>query len=102
MLYDWKSLLFPVLQANRSTILKSTGFTPFRLVFCRKMRLPIDFGTPLPEPPFDTRALAMELTEYLEWAHKNAKEKIGHGHGKAENQYNKRVVEKLYSPGSLV
>ena len=48
--YDWEPLLPAVLQAYRSTPSESTGFTPYRLVFGREMRLPIDIGTPLPEP----------------------------------------------------
>ena len=83
--YDYEPLLSPVRQEYRSTVSESTGFTPFRLVFGREMRLPIDFGLPLPEPPRDIRTLAVELTEDLEWAYKLAKETIGHGHHKAEN-----------------
>ena len=49
--YDWEPLLSPVLQAYRSTISEATGFTPYRLTFGREMRLPIDLGTPLSEPP---------------------------------------------------
>ena len=75
-----------MLEAYRSTVSESTGFTPYRLVFGREMRLPIDSGSPLPEPPRDIRTLAVELTEDLEWAYKLAKETIGHGHRKAENR----------------
>ena len=51
--YDWEPLLSPLLQAYRSTIFKATGFTPYRLTFGREMRLPIDLGTPSPEPQRD-------------------------------------------------
>ena len=100
--YDWEPLLSPVLQVYRSTVSESTGFTPYRLVFGREMRLPIDFGSPLPEPPRDIRRLAVKLTEDLEWAYKLARETIGQGHRKAENRFNERVVEMFYSPGSLL
>ena len=100
--YDWEPLLSPVLQAYRSTLSESTGFTPFRLVFGREMRLPIDFGSPLPELPRDIRTLVVELTENLEWAYRLAREMIGHGHRRAENRYNDRTVEKLYRPRALV
>ena len=66
------------------------------------MRLPIDFGTLLPEPPRDIRTLAVELTDDLEWAYTLERETIKHKHCKAENRYNERVVKKLDSPGSLV
>ena len=64
--YDWESLLAPVLQLYRSTVSEATGFTPFRLAFDREMRLPIDLGSPLPEPPRDVRTFATELAEDLE------------------------------------
>ena len=64
--YDWESLLAPVLQSYRSMVSEATGFTPFRLVFGREMRLPIDLGSPLPEPPRDVRTFAAELVEDLE------------------------------------
>ena len=48
--YDWEPLLSPVLQAYRSIISEATGFTPYRLTFGHEMRLPINLGTPLPEP----------------------------------------------------
>ena len=49
--YDWKPLLAPVLQAYRSTISETTGFTPDKLAFGREMCLPIDFEALQPEPP---------------------------------------------------
>ena len=64
--YDWESLLAPVLQSYRSTVSEATGFTPFRLVFGREMRLPIDLGSPLPEPPREVRSFAAELAEDLD------------------------------------
>ena len=63
--YDWESLLAPVLQAYRSSVSEATGFTPYRLAFGRETRLPVDLGTPLPEPPRDLRTLAAELAEDL-------------------------------------
>ena len=99
--YDCEPLLSPVLQAY-STVSESTGFTPFRVVFGREMRLPIDFGSPLPEPPRDIKTLEVELTDDYEMVYKLANKTIGHELRKAENRYNERVVEKLYSHGSLV
>ena len=94
--YDWESLLAPVLQSYRSTVSEATGFTPFSLAFGREMRLPIDLGSPLPEPPRDVRNFAAELTEDLVWSYKVARNIIGHGHNRAESRYNKRVVERAY------
>ena len=66
------------------------------------MRLPVDLGSPLPEPPRDVRTFAAELAEDLEWSYKVAREIIEHGHKRAESRYNERVVEHAYQPGCLV
>ena len=101
-LYDWEPLLAPVLQSYRLSVSEATGFTPHRLAFGREMRLPVDLGSPLPEPPRDVRTFAAELAENLEWFYKVAREMIGHGHKHAESRYNERVVEHAYQPGCLV
>ena len=100
--YDWEPLLPTVLQAYRSSITESTGFTPFRLAFGREMRLPIDLGSPMPDPPREIRTFAAELAEDLEWSYRVAREVIGLGHRRAETRYNERVVAKQYKPGVLV
>ena len=100
--YDWEPLLAPVLQTYRSTISESTGFSPFRLAFGREMRLPVGFGTPMPDPPRDVRTLAAELTEDLEWSYRVAREVIGLGHRRLENRSNKHLVERTYPVGSLL
>ena len=51
------------------------------------MRLLVDLGMPLPEPPSDLRTLASELAEDLEWSYRVAREVIGHGHKSAETRY---------------
>ena len=66
--YDLEPLLPAVLQAYWLTPSEATNFTPHRLAFGREMRLPIDIGTPLPEPPRDIRAFANNLIEDLEWS----------------------------------
>ena len=57
------------------------------------MRLPIDIVTPLAEPQRDTRTLAVDITDDLEWAYRIAREVIGHNHRRAESRYNERVVK---------
>ena len=100
--YDWEPLLSPVLQAYRSTVSVSTGFTTYRMIFGREMRFPIDHGSPLSEPPRDTRTMAAEVAINLEWSYQIAREIIGFGHRCAESRYNERLVEKEYKFGSLV
>lgn len=66
------------------------------------MRLPIDIGTPLPEPPRDIRTYINNLVEDLEWCYSVAREVSGHQHRRSEARYNERVVDKLYEPGLYV
>ena len=68
--YDREPLYASVLQSDRSTVSEATGFTPCRFAFGRKMRLPVDLGMPLPEPPRDLRTFASELAEDLEWSYR--------------------------------
>jgi hypothetical protein len=100
--FDWEPLLPAVLQAYRSSVTESTGFTPFRLTFGREMRLPIDLGTPTPDPPREIRTFAADLAEDLEWSYRVAREVIGLGHRRAESRYNERIVARQYKPGVLV
>ena len=66
------------------------------------MRLPVDLGSPLPEPTRKARTFAAEFAKDLEWSYIVAQKIIGHGHKRAESRYNKRVVERVYQPGCLV
>lgn len=93
--YDWESLLALVLQLFRTIVSQATGFTPNRLSFGREMRLPVDPCTPLPEPPRDVCTYAPELAQDLGLSYKIRLEIIKHGHKRAENCYNERVVERV-------
>ena len=86
--YDWEPLLAPVLQAYRSTVSEATGFTPYRFVFGREMRLPIYLGTPLPDLPRKIRTLAAEIEDDLEWSYRVALESTCREHRRAEIRYN--------------
>ena len=100
--YDWEPLLPAVLQAYRSTSAETTGLTPSRFVFKHEMRLPVDIGTPLPEPPRNICTNANILSEDLEWAYKVAREMIKTQHKSEKTRYNNHVVEKLFKPGVYV
>ena len=66
------------------------------------MRLPIDLGTPLPEPPRDFCTMTAEVAENLEWSYQIAREIIGFVHRRDESRYNVSMVKTHYKPGSLV
>ena len=66
------------------------------------MRLPINLGTPLPEPLRDILTMAAGVAENLEWSYQIAREIIGFGHRRAESRYNERMVENQYKQGILV
>ena len=95
-------MLPAVQQAYRSSIREATGFTPRRLAFGSEMKLPVELGTPLPDPPRDARTLAAEIAEDLEWSYRVAREVTEFNHKRAENRYNERVVSKLYKLGAFV
>ena len=66
------------------------------------MRCVVDLATPLPEPPRGVQTYAAKLAKDLEWSYKVAREIIGHGHKRAEDRYNERVVKRGYQPGRLM
>ena len=66
------------------------------------MRLPVDFGTPLHEPPRNVHSFANDLVDQLDWAYSLAPEVIGLGHKRAKVRYNERVVQTQFVPGALV
>ena len=52
---DWDDLLPAVMMAYRSSVNKSTGFSPYRLMFGEECSFPMDVGLPwrnqdLPDP----------------------------------------------------
>ena len=75
-----------MLQSYCSTVSEATGFTPYRLAFGREMRLPVDIGTPLPEPPRDVRTFSADLATNLKWSYKVARDVIGHEHRRTDSR----------------
>ena len=43
---DWDDLLPAVMMAYHSSVHKSTGFSPYRLIFGEECTLPMDVGLP--------------------------------------------------------
>ena len=66
------------------------------------MRLPIDIGTPLPEPHRDIHTFANNLIEDLVWSYGVARKVSGLQHRRSKGRYNECVVEKLYAPGAYI
>jgi len=91
-----------VMMAYRSTVSESTGFTPYRLVFGKEMRLGVDLGTPMPEPSMTVRSWAVRLLENLERAYAQARENLHRVHLRSSDLYDTGVVRHHYLPGSWV
>lgn len=66
------------------------------------MRLQIDVGTPLPEPPRDFRKYANSLLQDLVPSYRIALKVTGVEHRRSESQYYKNFAEKTNAPRIFV
>ena len=90
---DWKNALAKLAFAYNSTIHKSTGFTPFYLMFGRESRLPIDTVFRIEdtgeELPRSWKGFVNNWKETMKQAYKVANDNIGKAAG-----YNKKYFDK--------
>ena len=98
----WELMLPAIMMAYRSTISRPTGFTPYRLVFGREMRLGVDYGTPFPDKILEIDDFASNLIRKLETAFELARDNRELCHLRARDLYDTGVVAHHYLPGSWV
>ena len=99
---DWDDLLLAVMMAYRSSVHKSTGFSPFRLMFGQECTLPMDVGLPhqdqdLLDPikyPY-----ALWVRDALEVAYDQVCRHSGQAVLRQKRLYDKRSVRRLYAVG---
>ena len=86
-----------------TTVHKTTGQTPFSLVFGQDCKYPI--GLLLPKAPgheFANYEFTIWLNEKFREAHMNARETLGYGQGRQNDLYQKNVFGEELKPGENV
>ena len=92
---SWKDYLSKLVFTYNSTINKSTGYSPFFLMFGRSSRLPIDsmFTVDIGEKKKTENLLSIRirLEKSNEWSHTNCITKDKQNNWANRNQYNRKV-----------
>lgn len=98
----WECALPKVLMAHRSVVSEATGFTPFRLMFGREMRLGADVGTPLPRDECSPSDYVSRLVQELETAYEGARGTIRGKRARAVDLYDTFALFRAHPVGSWV
>ena len=92
---DWDDLLPAVMMANRSSVLESTGYSPYRLMFGEECTLPMDVGLPRPDPDLPdpiTSPYAVCVHDALEVAYDQVRRHSGKAVRRQKRLYDLRAV----------
>ena len=95
---DWKAHLNRLTHAYNCTVHEATDYSPFRLLFGRSPRLPIDAMFGLEREIGNTREWAERLRETYDLAQENARKAAG----KNKKQYDKKLRSTLLKAGDRV
>ena len=71
---SWEEMLPHSILAYRSTVHRGTGFTPYRLLFGRELKLPLEVKWGLPDYPRTTDSYSVQLAANLSDAYERASE----------------------------
>ena len=102
---NWDSILPQVMMAYRSSVHETTRCTPFKLMFGREVRLPIDlmFGqVPDHDTQMSTTDYARHLRDRLESVFEYARVHITSGQRRQKEYYDRKAVKRPYSVGNHV
>ena len=102
---DWHDLLPAVMMAYRSSVHKSTGFSPFRLMFGKECTLPMDIG--LPKEQLDkldsvTSPYAIWVRDALEEAYDQVRQHSSQAVQRQKRLYDRRAVKRMFAVGDWV
>ena len=100
----WDEYLGACLMAYRSSIHKSTGYTPFHLMFGRETRMPLDImlGEQIDEEEESYGEFATELKEKLTEAYRQTSKNLQVAQCRQKAYYNQDATNKVYKPGDKV
>ena len=99
---DWDDLLPVVMMAYRSSVDKSTGFSPYHLIFGEECTMPMDVGLPrqdqdLPDPIKTPYALWVQ--DALEVAYDQVRRHSDQAVLRQKRLFDKRAVRRLFAVG---
>ena len=102
---NWDTKLQQLAMAIRSTVNRTTGFTPNYLMFGRENTLPVDFiaGTAFDNEKFDTHAEYVKtLVSSIEKAHETARKTILSSQIVQKRDYDIKLKATKYNVGDIV
>ena len=99
----WDQHLGPCMMAYRSSELISTGYTPFTLMFCREMRLPLDVMVGVPEATPDHYGdYVSQLKSQISDAFQDVREHLRTAQHRQKEYFDRAVKQRTYQPGDQV
>ncbi|KAK3741432.1 hypothetical protein QZH41_003976 [Actinostola sp. cb2023] len=100
----WDENIGACLMAYRSSVNKSTGYTPFHLMFGRETRLPLDImlGEEITEEESSYGKFATDLKEKLTEAYRQTSKNLQMAQLRQKEYYNKNATNKYYKSGDQV
>ena len=101
---QWDKYLPQIAGAMRSTVNRSTGFTPTMLMLGREINLPSDLMFPIKERKTfnSTENYCVDLVSSLELAHEVARERLDGNQKRMKRDYDLKVRKYQFKQGDIV
>lgn len=101
--FEWESHLQRLCLAYNTSIHPTTGYSPFFLMFGRKVRMPVDimYGSSTPQKLTVPQYVA-DLRASLSAAYEGVRKEMGCKLERQKELYNKKAHGEPYNPGDLV
>ena len=101
---QWDKFLFQIAGAIRSTVNRSTGFTPNKMMLGRETTQPADLVFPLPSSvkSGSSEEYVQNLTQTLRQAHETARTKLRQTQRQMKRDYDVKVYRRQFEEGDRV